>query len=77
MSTRTSEQSPCVGQCWRHAKRQSVYVVMGSGELQDGSSEHDGAGCVIYKDSTTGSVYARPVAEFVDGRFELMDKVEE
>lgn len=50
----------------RH-KRGTDYEVVGQASLQSGSAIAEGAHLVIYRDSR-GLLWARPSAEFLDGR---------
>jgi hypothetical protein len=58
-----------IGQRWKHKKRGTFYVVTKIGTLQCSDSEFDDKPVVIYT-GDNGNVYARPYAEFIDGRFE-------
>jgi len=57
------------GQHWRHLKRGGVYEIVGVAYGQGGAIE--GEAVAVYR-SSDGLLWARPVAEFCDGRFELM-----
>lgn len=53
---------------WMHRKRQTTYTEIGRGRLQmDGP--HDKTGIVVYESNADGTLWARPAAEFSDGRF--------
>lgn len=58
------------GRFWRHVKRGSHYEVVGTAELQSsGGPVKEGRSLVVYL-SQDGKLYARPLDEFLDGRFE-------
>lgn len=49
----------------------SVYFVMHIGILQTSEAPNlDGELCVVYQNETHCAVWVRPLAEFLDGRFE-------
>jgi hypothetical protein len=60
---------------WRHLKRGSVYTEVGRALVQNSGNVAlgDDAMMVIYR-SASGDLYARPVAEFEDGRFESVEQ---
>lgn len=66
---------PEIGEKWKHVKSGGEYEVVGVGRLQV-NGELDMAECVVYKslqasgDFPVGSMWVRPVADFLDGRFE-------
>jgi len=55
---------------YRHLRRGTKYVSLGLGKLQTAEPLSDEALLVFYRDLETGYLYARPPAEFHDGRFE-------
>ena len=58
--------------CYRHAKRGTVYEVIGTAELQAGQPQFEHADLVIYR-GEDGKLWARNSGEFHDGRFILAD----
>lgn len=57
---------------WRHVKRGTDYtVVAGEATLQTSLPMTDGADLIVYR-GDDGKVWARPVTEFADGRFERL-----
>lgn len=56
---------------YRHLKRGSVYTLIGIAEIQNSSAEPlaEGARIAVYE-GANGQLWARPRAEFFDGRFE-------
>jgi hypothetical protein len=57
---------------YRHKKRGTECVVIGSASLQTEKPLCDYAGLVVYREDD-GKLWARPLAEFGDGRFEEID----
>ena len=55
----------------RHKKRGSIYAVVGTASLLTVGSIDEGASLVIYR-GASGDLWARPKAEFNDGRFEAL-----
>lgn len=53
---------------WLHRKRQTTYTELGRGRLQI-DCDHDMTEVVIYESNKDGTLWARPAAEFADGRF--------
>jgi len=58
-------EEPEIGSRWRHLKRGATYIVEGSCVIE--ALLVTG---VIYKSEADGTVWVRPLSEFVDGRFE-------
>lgn len=54
---------------WRHARRGTYYEEIGEVVLQTGDLIGDCTNLVLYRDRD-GNLWARPAAEFHDGRFE-------
>lgn len=67
-----AEGAPPVNR-WRHKKRGSTYTEVGRGQLQTDQPIHDMEPMVIYRSEHDGSLWARPVSEFEDGRFEAAE----
>jgi hypothetical protein len=55
---------------WRHKKRGSTYIEVGTAELQTSAYIVEGAKLTIYRSEHDERLWARPEAEFKDGRFE-------
>lgn len=60
------------GSTWRHLKRGTTYEILNLAMFQDatGSGEHDMTIVVVYYSFARSTLCVRPVAEFLDGRFE-------
>jgi len=56
---------------YRHKARGSLYEVQGLATLQI-SGAYDMTECCVYCCLTTGKMWVRPVSEFLDGRFEMV-----
>lgn len=56
---------------WRHKERGSTYQRFGGAEVQTSRPIKEGDVLTIYID-TAGKLWARPVEEFHDGRFEKL-----
>lgn len=54
-----------------HKKRGSEYDVLGGAEIQASSPINEGDVVTVYRCKDDGKLWARPVAEFFDGRFEI------
>lgn len=59
----------------RHVKRGSTYAVVGRAELQASAPVKEGDVLVVYVAEKDGRAWARPVAEFEDGRFIPVEEV--
>ena len=56
---------------WRHRKRGTCYQHIGLARVRSSiGSIHEGDELVIYRSESDGALWARPVPEFHDGRFE-------
>ena len=62
---------PREGEVYRHRARGTVYTVVGRANLQTDRPIGDDEALVIYR-GKDGELWARPVREFRDGRFEPM-----
>jgi hypothetical protein len=60
---------PRPGEVYRHRRRGTSYTVVGRANLQTDRPLGDDEALVIYRDKD-GGLWARPVREFRDGRFE-------
>jgi hypothetical protein len=60
---------PDPGQIYRHKRRGGIYTVLGRASLQTNQPIEDDQELVIYR-AQDGRLWARPVGEFYDGRFE-------
>ena len=56
----------------RHKKRGTEYEVLGEADLQTEKPLSDYAVVVVYRDVSSGRIWARPRDEFNDGRFEVL-----
>lgn len=56
------------GRRWKHVGRSSDYAEVCVAELQSSTPVEEGASLVIYR-GADGKAWARPEAEFLDGRF--------
>lgn len=55
---------------YRHVRRGSTYILVGSGLAQCAEPIADGEFLAIYRCEETGNWWVRPMDEFEDGRFE-------
>ena len=60
---------PRAGEVYRHRRRGTFYTVIGRANLQADCPIADDEVLVIYR-GKNGELWARPVREFQDGRFE-------
>ena len=56
---------PAIGSRWQHRKRGSIYEVVSNARI-----EATLEAAVVYRDTAVGMTWVRPLAEFIDGRFE-------
>lgn len=61
-----------VGSRWRHVRRETVYKIVGRALGQSDFDFLDGCKLVVYRSETSGDLYVSEIAEFIDGRFELV-----
>jgi len=54
---------------YRHKKRGTTYEMIGTDSLQANADISEGCNLCIYRDEVDGKLWARPVGEFLDGRF--------
>lgn len=71
--TQEEQEAVEVGSRWRHNKCGSEYVVIGTGRLQ-ATGPLDCEPVVIYR-AHDGACWVRPVSEFLDGRFTMLDRL--
>ena len=62
------EVQPTIG-LWRHVKRGTTYAVLGVHEVQAKQPVQEGDLLVAYIGTDDGKTWARPISEFLDGRF--------
>lgn len=67
----SEDDPPRNGDVYRHTRRGSSYTVVGRASLQTANLVRDNEVLVIYK-GENGELWARPIQEFCDGRFELL-----
>jgi hypothetical protein len=60
---------PREGEVYRHRKRGGFYTIIGRANLQTERPIADDEALVVYR-GKDGTLWARPVREFRDGRFE-------
>lgn len=64
-----------IGEKWKHLKTGGEYEIVGVGRLQVKEESLDMTECVMYKsmkdsgEFKAGSIWIRPVSDFLDGRF--------
>jgi hypothetical protein len=64
---------PKEGEIYRHVQRGNSYTVMGRARLQTSTILKDDDTLVIYQ-GQNGELWARPIEEFCDGRFQRMPR---
>jgi hypothetical protein len=62
---------PVITSRWKHCKG-SEYLVHARAILQADDAHLDGSVVIFYVNTKDGSVWARPLSEFLDGRFEFV-----
>jgi hypothetical protein len=62
-------REPRAGEAYRHRARGTSYTIIGRANLQTDRPISDDESLVIYR-GKDGALWARPVREFRDGRFE-------
>lgn len=65
---------PHAGEIYRHRARGNYYTIVGRANLQTDRPIADDEALVIYR-GKDGTLWARPVREFCDGRFEPTQNV--
>ena len=65
------DEAPQGGEVYRHKQRGGSYAVVGRARLQTNRQLRDEEPLVIYR-GDDGTLWARPIEEFCDGRFELL-----
>ena len=66
LESKVNEDSPKVGEIWRHYKTEGEYEILNIGRMQVKATELDMAECVIYKAQSDGLVWVRLLADFVE-----------
>lgn len=61
-----------MGDWWRHKVRGSAYERLGGAEVQTSHPIQEGEVVTVYRDRD-GKLWARPINEFYDGRFEKIE----
>lgn len=61
--------TPRIGERWRHVRRGTLYLVKGLCLREDNLEWQ-----VLYQAAGSGFKWCRPVSEFMDGRFELVER---
>jgi len=58
---------------YRHKKRGSTYVVVGTAQVQAEEPIREDDTVMVYRGEKDGTLWARPLREFQDGRFEEIE----
>lgn len=57
---------------YRHKKRGGTYALIGTAEIQASAPVNEGEPVAVYRCDADGRLWARPLDEFNDGRFESL-----
>ena len=55
---------------WLHKVRRSTYIELGRGRIQTTKPLNDGDAVVLYQSEDNGTLWARRLEDFDDGRYE-------
>lgn len=62
----TVKMKPQVGEIWQHYKTKGEYEVIALGKLKTKDASLDMEDCVVYRVLLDGSVWVRPLTDFVE-----------